>query len=123
MGEVATNLMSPDNITFNAGSIYTDVLEKTKERSRNHSKKSMSPKEFARQIASRIVLKSPELGKGEYVWKGTNAGIVWLLDIIEWRKIFDGLVKKMVGLDDRKIQEAILQKGRALVNRGKGVHG
>jgi 1-acylglycerone phosphate reductase len=72
MGEVATNLMTPDNITFKDGSIYVDVLEQTKERSRNHAKNSMPPEEFAKQVVDQIVVKSPGLGKGEYLWKGTN---------------------------------------------------
>ncbi|KAF4218942.1 hypothetical protein CNMCM5878_004155 [Aspergillus fumigatiaffinis] len=113
MGEVATKLMSPNNISFNSGSIYSDVLEPTKERSRNHAKNSMSPEEFARQVVEQILVKSPGHGKGEYLWKGTNAWVVWLLNAAGWRKIFDGLVKKMVSLDDRQVREAIFQKGRA----------
>jgi 1-acylglycerone phosphate reductase len=116
MGEVATNLMSPDNITFKDGSIYIDLLEKTRERSRKHGKDSMAPNEFAKQVVDQIVKKSPGLGKGDYVWKGTNAGIIWLLNAIGWRKIFDGLVKKMVDLDDEKVREAISQRAQALVN-------
>jgi 1-acylglycerone phosphate reductase len=122
MGEVATKLMSPNNISFNSGSIYSDVLEPTKERSRNHAKNSMSPKEFARQVVEQILVKSPGHGKGEYLWKGTNAWVIWLLNAAGWRKIFDGLVKKMVCLDDRQVREAIFQKGRASVSQGNSVH-
>ncbi|KAJ5812011.1 hypothetical protein N7474_008312 [Penicillium riverlandense] len=119
MGEVATKLMSPDNIYFSSGSIYTDVLERTKERSRNHAKNSMLPEEFARQVVEQILVRSPRHGNGEYVWKGTNAWVVWFLNAVGWRKIFDGLVKKMVGLDDKQVQKAILQKGQASMSKGR----
>jgi 1-acylglycerone phosphate reductase len=121
MGEVSTKLMSPDNITFNSGSIYSDVLERTKERSRNHAKNSMSPEKFARQVVEQILVKTPGHGKGEYVWKGTNAWVVWLLNAVGWRKIFDGLVKKLVSLDDQQVREAIFRKGRTSVNSWNGV--
>ncbi|KAF3391544.1 NADPH-dependent 1-acyldihydroxyacetone phosphate reductase [Penicillium rolfsii] len=115
MGEVATNLMSPDNITFKDGSIYMDVLENVKERSRKHAKNSMAPNEFAKQVVGQIVNQSTTLGKGEYLWKGTNASIIWLLNAIGWRKIFDGIVKKMVNLDDKRVQEAISKRAQALM--------
>ncbi|OJJ66015.1 hypothetical protein ASPBRDRAFT_138849 [Aspergillus brasiliensis CBS 101740] len=121
MGEVSTKLMSPDNIFFVPGSLYNDVLERTKERSRSHIKNSMSPETFAREVVDQILTQSPELGKGEYIWKGTNAWVVWLLNAVGWRKIFDGLVKKMVGLDNQQIQRAIFQKGRASVSRATDI--
>lgn len=117
MGEVATKLMSPDQISFKPGSIYSDVLERTKERSRNHAKNSMLPEEFARQVVQQLLVKSPRCGEGEYVWKGTNSWVIWFLNAVGWRKIFDGLAKKMVGLDDKQVQMAILQRGRASVSR------
>jgi 1-acylglycerone phosphate reductase len=76
----------------------------------------MPPEEFAKQVVDQIVVKSPGLGKGEYLWKGTNAGFIWLLDAIGWRKIFDGIVKKMVDLNDKKVQDAVLQRAQALAN-------
>lgn len=121
MGEVATKLMSPDEISFKPGSIYSDVLERAKERSRNHAKNSMQPEEFARQVVQQLLVKSPRCGEGEYVWKGTNAWVVWFLNAVGWRKIFDDLTKKMVGLDDKQVQQAILQKGRASVSRQRDV--
>ncbi|OJJ05325.1 hypothetical protein ASPVEDRAFT_893762 [Aspergillus versicolor CBS 583.65] len=121
MGEVSTKLMSPDNVSFIQGSLYSDVLERTRERSRKHAKNSMSPETFARQVVDQILTQSPNLGKGEYIWKGTNAWVVWLLNAVGWRKIFDGLVKGMVGLDNQQIRMAILQKGRASVSRATDV--
>jgi 1-acylglycerone phosphate reductase len=41
IGEVATNLMSADNVSLNPESLYIDTLEATKERSRNHAKESI----------------------------------------------------------------------------------
>ena len=35
-----------------------------------------------------------------YIWKGTNAFLVWLLNAIGPRKIFDSSLKKAAGLDD-----------------------
>lgn len=116
MGEVSTKLMSPDNIFFVPESLYSDVLERTRERSRNHAQKSMSPETFARQVVDQILTRSSELGTGNYIWKGTNAWAVWFLNAVGWRKIFDGLVKGMVGLDNQEIRRAIFQKGRASVN-------
>ncbi|KAL5358840.1 hypothetical protein BJX96DRAFT_183371 [Aspergillus floccosus] len=121
MGEVSTKLMSPDNISFAPGSLYIDVLEKTRERSRNHAKNSMSPETFARQVVHQILTQSSELRKGDYIWKGTNAWVVWLLNAVGWRKIFDGLVKGMVGLDNQQIRRAIFQKGRASESRATDI--
>jgi 1-acylglycerone phosphate reductase len=121
MGEVSTKLMSPDNVSFIPGSLYGDVLERTRDRSRNHAKNSMSPETFARQVVDQILTKSPGLGKGEYMWKGTNAWVVWLLNAVGWRKIFDGLVKRMVGLDKQDVRRAIFEKGRASVSQATDV--
>lgn len=121
MGGVSTKLMSPDTISFIPGSLYSDVLERTRERSRNHAQKSMSPESFARQVVDQILSRSSELGNGNYIWKGTNAWAVWFLNAVGWRKLFDGLVKEMVGLDNKEIRRAFFQKGRASVNGTIGV--
>lgn len=115
MGEVATNLMSSDNISFGPGSIYIDAEEGAKERSRNHSKHSLKPEAFARQIVEEVVVKNPRYGQGEYLWKGSNAVLIWFLNAVGWRKIFDSTVKKMVGLDQEKMRRAIFDKGQASV--------
>ncbi|KAJ5399634.1 Glucose/ribitol dehydrogenase, partial [Penicillium sp. CMV-2018d] len=115
MGEVATNLMSSDNISFGSGSIYIDAEENAKERSRNHSKNSLKPEVFARQIVEEVLVKNPRYGQGEYLWKGSNAVLIWFLNAVGWRKIFDNTVKKMVGLDQEKIRRSIFDKGQESV--------
>lgn len=99
MGEVSMNLMSSDNISFGSGSIYIDAEERTKERSQNHSKNSLKPEVFAKQIVKEVVVKNPKYGQGEYLWKGTNAVLIWFLNAVGWRKIFNSTMKKMVRLD------------------------
>ncbi|GKZ27436.1 hypothetical protein AbraIFM66951_005328 [Aspergillus brasiliensis] len=116
MGEVTTNLMSADNISFRSGSLYIDALEGTKERSRNHAKNSMKAEEFARQVVQQILFKNSGRAHGEYLWKGTNAWLIWFLNAIGWRKIFDPTVKKMVGLDKETIRKSIFDKGQLLAN-------
>jgi len=118
MGEVSTGLMSADNISFGQESLYSDVEANVRERSRQHALKSISPEEFARRVVG-AVLKEPAIGKGEFVWKGTNASLVWLLDAIGWRKIFDGTVKSPVGLDQEGIRKAIYDKGQRSVQQGR----
>lgn len=115
MGEVATNLMSSDNISFGPESIYIDAEERTKERSRSHFKNSQKPDAFAKQIVEEVLVKTPRYGKGEHLWKGSNAVLIWFLNAIGWRKVFDSTVKKMVGLDQEKIRKSIFDKGQASV--------
>ncbi|KAL3441668.1 hypothetical protein BJX65DRAFT_288194, partial [Aspergillus insuetus] len=115
MGEVRTRLMAPEDIVFGPASIYSDLSEKVKERSRNHARDSMAPEVFAAQVVKEIPVRSPGTGKGEYLWKGTNAWLIWFLDAVGWRKLFDGTVQKLVGLDQRGIREAISKKARAAV--------
>jgi 1-acylglycerone phosphate reductase len=115
MGEVATNLMSSDNISFGSGSIYIDAEERVKERSRNHAKNSVKPEVFAKQIVEEVVVKNPRYGQGEYLWKGSNAALIWFLNAVGWRKVFDSTVKKLVGFDQEKIRMSIFDKGQASV--------
>jgi 1-acylglycerone phosphate reductase len=115
MGEVRTRLMSPDDIIFGSESIYVDLSDKVKERSRNHARDSIGPEEFASAVVKEILVRSPGTGKGEYLWKGTNAWLIWFLNAVGWRKVFDGTVKKLVGLDQRGIREAVAGKARAAV--------
>lgn len=113
MGQVATNLVSPDSISFRSGSVYSEVLEGTKERSRKHVKNSMKADEFARQVVQQVLVKTPKRGEGEYIWKGTNAWLTWFLDTVGWRKIFDPTVKRSVGLDNEKVRQSIFAKGQS----------
>ncbi|KAJ5668112.1 Glucose/ribitol dehydrogenase [Penicillium maclennaniae] len=113
MGEVATNLMSSDNISFGSDSIYRDAQDATKERTQNHIKNSLKPEAFANQIVEHVFFKNSGYKQGEYLWKGTNAALVRLLSIIGWRKIFDGTVKQAVGFDKGELQRSIFDKGQA----------
>lgn len=58
----------------------------------------MTADEFARRVAQEVLNKKPNLGQGEYVWQGTNAFLVWLLNAVGWRKIFDSTMEGGVGL-------------------------
>ncbi|KAJ8103354.1 hypothetical protein POJ06DRAFT_247338 [Lipomyces tetrasporus] len=116
MGEVATGLMSADNISFGHESLYIDVQGAAQERSRQHARSSIKPEEFARQVVNEVISK-PRAGKGEYLWKGTNAFLVWLLNAVGWRKIFDGSMESAVELDKKEIKKAIFDKGQRSVKR------
>ncbi|KAJ4993376.1 NADPH-dependent 1-acyldihydroxyacetone phosphate reductase 4 [Stagonosporopsis vannaccii] len=89
MGVVSTGLSSPDGISFDPTSIYISAEAGVKKRSRDHQATGMRASQFAREVANEILVKKPGSGKGEYVWKGTNALLVWFLHLIGWRKIFD----------------------------------
>jgi hypothetical protein len=58
MGEVSTNLISPDSISFGPESIYTAALEGIREWSRNHARNSMKPEVFAKQVVQAILILS-----------------------------------------------------------------
>jgi 1-acylglycerone phosphate reductase len=116
MGEVSTGLMSADRLSFGPNSLYVDVEEGARERSRYHSKNSIKPEEFARQVVDGISSKAGA-GKGEYLWKGTNAFLVWFLDTVGWRKAFDSTMESGVGLDKKEIRKAIFEKGQNSVKR------
>jgi len=111
MGEVSTTLMSSDNISFGADSLYIDVEAGVQERSRSHSAKSIRPEGFARQVADQIFSK-PALGRGEYVWKGSQAALVWFLNAVGFRKIFDASMESAVGFDKSRVRKAIYDKGQ-----------
>ncbi|KAL2782604.1 hypothetical protein BJX66DRAFT_320310 [Aspergillus keveii] len=114
MGTVATHLMSPDNISFRADGFYFDALEEAKRRSRDIAKISMNAEEFAKQVVQQVLVKSPGRAQGEYLWKGTNAWPIWFLNTVGWRKIFDPIVKKPVGLDKEELRNAIFRKAQSL---------
>ena len=114
MGEVSTGLMSPNNISFGADSLYIDAEAGVQERSRSHAAKSIKPEEFARQVAHQIS-SNPALGKCEYVWKGTQATLVWFLNAVGFRKIFDASMEGAVGLSKGTVKKAIYDKGQRSV--------
>ncbi|CAG8902702.1 unnamed protein product [Penicillium egyptiacum] len=111
MGEVSTGLMSADNISFGHDSLYSDVEGSVQERSKHHGQTSMRAEEFARQVVHEVISK-PAAGKGEFLWKGTNASLVWFLNAVGWRTVFDGTMMSGVGLDKKEIKKSIFDKGQ-----------
>lgn len=111
MGEVATKLMSADNISFGPDSLYVDVEADVQKRSQVHAQKCMKPEDFAQKIVYQV-LSNPAIGKNEFVWKGTNSSTVWLLNAVGWRKIFDGTVESSAGLDKTDKKKALFEKGQ-----------
>ncbi|KEF53305.1 uncharacterized protein A1O9_10753 [Exophiala aquamarina CBS 119918] len=114
MGEVSTGLMSPTNIAFGPDSLYIAAEAGVQERSRQHAAKSMRPEELARQVVGQVLAK-PGMGKAEFVWKGTNATLVWLLNALGFRKIFDNTVEAGVGLSQGSVKKEIFEKGQRSV--------
>ncbi|KAI6765961.1 hypothetical protein HG530_007031 [Fusarium avenaceum] len=112
MGEVSTPLMATDNINFGAESIYRDAEEGVKQRTTTHLDKTMPPQEFARQVVSEIVS-----GKQSFLWKGTNAFLVWLLNAVGPRTVFDSTLVKAAGLDNKKTRASIYKRGQEVAKR------
>lgn len=108
MGEVSTPLMLADNVSFGEHSLYIDVEHKAKERSTKHAKDSVTPATFAKQVVDQVLsTKEPS-----YIWKGTNAFVVWFLNAVSPRKVFDSTMKKAVGLDDASLTKKIYNRGQ-----------
>lgn len=99
--------MTPGNINSGSDSIYADV-EDTVKRSRKHEKTTMSPEEFARQVVGAL-----DGIASNYIWKGTNAFGVWLLNAIGSRNVFDGMMKSSAGFNDDELRGNLYQKGQA----------
>jgi 1-acylglycerone phosphate reductase len=113
MGVVATGLASADGITFDPNGLYVDAEAGVKKRASDHQVNGMKSDRFAREVVSEVLTKKPGRGQGEYVWKGTQAGLVWMLNAIGWRKIFDPTAEKDAGFNDN-VKEKIAQRGRAI---------
>ncbi|KAF5660323.1 1-acyldihydroxyacetone-phosphate reductase [Fusarium circinatum] len=111
MGVVATHLTSPDKQLLSPDSIFIDAEEGLRERSRLHLKNGTKPEEFARLVVKDVLKNKTALSKGEYIWQGANAYVVWLLNAIGWRKIFDGISEGGVGLT-KDVKKAIYKKGQ-----------
>jgi 1-acylglycerone phosphate reductase len=111
MGEVSTGLMSADNINFGPDSLYADIEGKVKERSLEHTKTSIRPSPFAQQVVDSVLKQ-----KTSYVWKGTNAFIIWFLSAFGPRKVFDSIMKSSVGLDQRELCKNIYERGQKIVS-------
>lgn len=108
MGEVSTNLRSADAINFGSESLYADVESKVKERTAHSAKVSVTPEVFAKQVVAKILGDS----NVSYIWKGTNAFIVWLLNAVGPRKVFDSTVMGPVGFEDKTIVKKIHDRGQ-----------
>ncbi|CAI6095952.1 unnamed protein product [Clonostachys chloroleuca] len=111
MGEVSTGLMSADNISFGADSLYAEVESNVRQRSIDHANSSIRPQAFARQVVDELL--KPQTS---YIWKGTNAVLIWFLNAIGHRKIFDSTMKKAVGLDHGDVRRNIYERGQKLAN-------
>ncbi|KAG7419805.1 NADPH-dependent 1-acyldihydroxyacetone phosphate reductase [Fusarium oxysporum f. sp. rapae] len=115
MGEVSTPLMATDNINFGPESIYRDAEDAVKQRTSTHLDKTMPPEQFAREVVSAVID-----GKQSFLWKGTNASLVWLLNAFGPRTVFDNTLLKAAGLDDKKTRASVYKRGQELA-QGKKV--
>ena len=115
MGEVSTSLMVPENVQFRADSLYTDFEHKVKSRSATHARESIKPGPFAKQVVGQVLATTPK----NYIWKGTNALLVWLLNAIGPRKVFDSTMKKSGGLDDAALVGKAYQRAQDATKVGQ----
>ncbi|KAJ5988432.1 short-chain dehydrogenases/reductase [Penicillium waksmanii] len=111
MGEVSTRLRSAEMINFGSDSLYADAEVKVKERTEQSSRVSITPAVLAKQVAP-DVLGTKEVS---YMWKGTNSFIVWLLNAIGPRKVFDSTVMGPVGFSDKAQVKRIFERGQRMV--------
>ncbi|KAM5353613.1 hypothetical protein ACJ41O_000263 [Fusarium nematophilum] len=111
MGIVSTKLTSPDKVQLAPDSLFIDAEAGLKERSRVHLRDGMKPEEFARLVVQQVLRKKPGLGQGEYIWEGVNAYLVWFLNAVGWRKIFDSTVEGGVGLS-KEVKRSIFKRGQ-----------
>lgn len=114
MGEVSTPLMATDNINFGAESLYRDAEAAVKQRTTTHLDKTMSPKQFAREVVGSIIG-----GKQSFLWRGTNASLVWLLNAFGPRTVFDSTLLKAAGLNDKNTRASIYKRGQELAKKKK----
>jgi 1-acylglycerone phosphate reductase len=115
MGEVSTGLMPADNIKFNPDSIYIDFEAKVKDANNKHARETMKTDEFARKVVSQVVVKKPGPSVGEFLWLGTNAWLIWFLNMAGPRKVFDGISQGMVGFNEKSLKQSMLARSQ----RGK----
>ncbi|KAM0234093.1 hypothetical protein ACHAP5_010153 [Fusarium lateritium] len=111
MGEVSTGLMSADNINFGPDSLYADFEGKVKERSIEHAKTSIRPSPFAQQVVDKVLKRNTS-----YIWKGTNAFLIWFLNAFGPRKVFDSTMKSSVGLDQEELCKKLYERGQKLIS-------
>ncbi|KAF9777763.1 hypothetical protein IL306_004331 [Fusarium sp. DS 682] len=111
MGVVATHITSADKKLLSPDSLFIDAEDGLRERSRLHLKDGTKPQEFARVVVKDVLKNKTALTKGEYIWQGTSAFAVWLLNAIGWRKIFDGISEGGISLT-KDVKKAIYKKGQ-----------
>ncbi|OLN86608.1 NADPH-dependent 1-acyldihydroxyacetone phosphate reductase 4 [Colletotrichum chlorophyti] len=116
MGVVSTRLSSAENVQFGPNSIYIDAEPGVKHRSKQYQAQGMKPADFARQVVDELVVKKRGPSKGEYLWKGANAGLVWFLNAVGWHKIFDSISESGVNLES-DVKKSIAEKGRAIAKK------
>jgi|SRR5690242_1650604 len=109
MGVVSTGISTPDAISFDPASLYTPAESGVKKRSHDHQTTGMKADAFAKEVANEILVKKPGLTKGEYVWKGSNALLVWFLSTVGGRKIFDGNSEGEVGFT-KEVKRLVAQR-------------
>lgn len=73
----------------------------------------MTPDVFAKQVVAQIF----NYNNVNYIWKGTNAFIVWFLNSIGPRKVFDSTVMGPVGFDDQSLVKRIRARGQEFVEQ------
>ncbi|KAH7175099.1 uncharacterized protein B0J16DRAFT_349545 [Fusarium flagelliforme] len=112
MGEVSTPLMATDNINFGAESIYRDAEAAVKQRTTTHLGKTMPPEQFAREVIGEIIG-----GKQTFLWKGTNASLVWLLNAFGPRTVFDSTLVKAAGLGNKETQSSVYKRGQEVARK------
>jgi 1-acylglycerone phosphate reductase len=119
MGVVSTRITDPEKIKLGPDSLYKDLENGLKERSRNHLRDGMKPEEFAKQVASEV-LRSSALGKSEHLWKGGSATLVWALNAFGPRKVFDSSLLSAVGLTGQ-VKRLIFERGQQSANSASQV--
>ncbi|KAI1046601.1 hypothetical protein LB505_010659 [Fusarium chuoi] len=112
MGEVSTPLMTTDNINFGSESIYRDAEAAVKQRTVTHLEKTMPPEQFAREVVGEVVD-----GKRSFLWKGSNAFTVWLLNAVGPRTVFDSVLVKAAGLDNKQTKASVFKLGQAAAGK------
>lgn len=112
MGLVSTRLQSADNVNFKPGSLYIDTEAKMRDRIAKNLQVGMAPDVFAQQVVAKILGDA----KTNYVWKGTSAFTVWLLNALGPRKVFDSMLKGQLGLDDSNVIKLIYERGQRSVS-------
>ncbi|KAF2850854.1 NAD(P)-binding protein [Plenodomus tracheiphilus IPT5] len=114
MGVVSTGLFSPSSIEFQPNGLFVEAEAGVRKRGEDHIKTGAKPAEFAKQVVATVLKQKRGPGKGEYVWKGAMATIIWFLSVVGGRKVFDSTNAKEIGWNDQ-VKRAIAERGRKSV--------